>query len=154
MIDLKGPLIRTLGFKDTMYSIRVLTGQEIRISTNKALKGDEGMFGIDYDSIHEKLIVGDKVLVDYGGVVLTVIGFESEKAYIHAQQKKKKFKELLNNLDEQANMVNHLSSSILGAHSSDMVTVDQQPNSSVTGELINSPPKTIINYTLPTSQQA
>ena len=23
MIDLKGPLIRTLGFKDTMYSIRV-----------------------------------------------------------------------------------------------------------------------------------
>lgn len=26
MIDLKGPLIRTLGFKDTMYSIRVQTG--------------------------------------------------------------------------------------------------------------------------------
>lgn len=26
MIDLKGPLIRTLGFKDTMYSIRVVTG--------------------------------------------------------------------------------------------------------------------------------
>lgn len=26
MIDLKGPLIRTLGFKDTMYSIRVTTG--------------------------------------------------------------------------------------------------------------------------------
>lgn len=34
MIDLKGPLIRTLGFKDTMYSIRVQTGQEVRITTN------------------------------------------------------------------------------------------------------------------------
>ena len=55
MIDLKGPLIRTLGFKDTMYSIRVLTGQEIRVSTNKGLKGDEDMFGIDYENIHEKL---------------------------------------------------------------------------------------------------
>lgn len=43
------------------------------------LKGDEGMFGIDYENIHEKLMVGDKVLVDYGGVVMTVIGFESEK---------------------------------------------------------------------------
>ena len=26
MIDLKGPLIRTLGFEDTMYSIRVKAG--------------------------------------------------------------------------------------------------------------------------------
>ena len=34
------------------------------------------MFVIDYPDIHHKLVVGDKVLVDYGGVVLTVIGFE------------------------------------------------------------------------------
>jgi hypothetical protein len=27
-------------------------------------------------------MVGDKVLVDYGGVVLTVIGFETEKQYL------------------------------------------------------------------------
>ena len=33
MVDLKGPLIRTLGFKD-MYSVKVKSGQEIRISTN------------------------------------------------------------------------------------------------------------------------
>ena len=33
MVDLKGPLIRTLGFKD-MYSIKVNVGQEIRISSN------------------------------------------------------------------------------------------------------------------------
>ena len=33
MVDLKGPHIRTLGFKD-MYSVKVKVGQEFRISTN------------------------------------------------------------------------------------------------------------------------
>ena len=78
MVDLKGPLIRTLGFKSSIYQIKVNTGQEIRISSNLLIKGDEGMFVIDYANIHEKLLVGDKILVDYGGVVLTVIGFEPE----------------------------------------------------------------------------
>lgn len=81
MVDLKGPLIRTLGFKD-MYSIKVKAGQEIRLSTNRNLKGSEGMFVIDYENIDKKLMIGDKVLVDYGGVVLTVIGFESEEKYL------------------------------------------------------------------------
>lgn len=90
MIDLKGPLIRTLGFRDTMYSIQVRTGEEVRISSNKGLKGEPGMFGIDYDRIHEKLVIGDKVLVDYGGVVLTVKGFEYEKTYLSSNQRRKK----------------------------------------------------------------
>jgi pyruvate kinase len=34
MVDLKGPLIRTLGFQDGLYSIKVTSGQEVRISTN------------------------------------------------------------------------------------------------------------------------
>jgi len=33
MVDLKGPLIRTLGFKEG-YSIKVKTGEEVRISSN------------------------------------------------------------------------------------------------------------------------
>ena len=40
------------------------------------------MFVIDYENIHEKLMIGDKILVDYGGVVLTVVGFESEEKYL------------------------------------------------------------------------
>lgn len=40
------------------------------------------MFIIDYENIHEKLSVGDKILVDYGGIILTVIGFESEDKYL------------------------------------------------------------------------
>jgi pyruvate kinase len=62
----------------------------VRISTNKTWKGDEGLFVIDYENIEEKLVVGDKVLVDYGGVVMTVIGFESEEKYLLNQRKKKK----------------------------------------------------------------
>lgn len=86
MVDLKGPLIRTLGFKN-MYSVNVLSGQEIRISSNQAILGDEGMFVIDYNSIDEHLEIGDKILVDYGGVVLTVIGFEDEEKYLKRKQK-------------------------------------------------------------------
>jgi pyruvate kinase len=50
MVDLKGPLIRTLAFKDN-YSVKVKAGQEIRISTNSQLKGDDDMFVIDYENI-------------------------------------------------------------------------------------------------------
>ena len=82
MVDLKGPLIRTLGFKEMTYSIKVESGQEIRLSTNKHWKGDQNMFIVDYENLADKLIVGDKVLIDYGGIVLTVIGFESEEKYI------------------------------------------------------------------------
>ncbi len=52
------------------------------------------MFGIDYERIHEKLLIGDKVLVDYGGVVLTVKGFEYEKTYLQSYQKRKKTTDL------------------------------------------------------------
>ena len=90
MVDLKGPLIRTLSFKDTLYSVKVKSGQEIRLSTNRNWKGDENLFVIDYENIAEKLVVGDKVLIDYGGVVLTVIGFESEEKYLLNLQRKKK----------------------------------------------------------------
>jgi pyruvate kinase len=58
------------------------------------LKGDEGMFVIDYNNIHEKLKIGDKVLVDYGGMVMTIIGFESEEKYIKLQQKKEREKKM------------------------------------------------------------
>lgn len=40
------------------------------------------MFIIDYPNIHEKLNINDKIVVDYGGVILTVIGFESEEKYL------------------------------------------------------------------------
>ncbi len=86
MVDLKGPLIRTLGFKD-MYSIKVESGQEIRISSNQQILGDAGMFIIDYENIHTKLSVGDKILVDYGGIILTVVGFETEEKYLKRQRK-------------------------------------------------------------------
>jgi pyruvate kinase len=45
------------------------------------------MFVIDYPNIHKKLDIGDKVLVDYGGVVLTVIGFDNEDKYIRSKKR-------------------------------------------------------------------
>lgn len=46
------------------------------------------MFVIDYEYIDQKLVVGDKVLVDYGGIVLTVVGFESEDKFLANRRKK------------------------------------------------------------------
>lgn len=40
------------------------------------------MVVIDYPNIHKKLQIGDKILIDYGGVILTVIGFEAEEKYL------------------------------------------------------------------------
>ena len=41
---------------------------------------------IDYPNIHEKLEIGDKILVDYGGVIMSVIGFEPEEKYLQIKQ--------------------------------------------------------------------
>ena len=60
--------------------------------------GDESLFVIDYENIAEKLLVGDKVLIDYGGVVLTVIGFESEEKYLMNQMRRKKHSKIQNNV--------------------------------------------------------
>jgi pyruvate kinase len=48
------------------------------------------MFVIDYPDIHEKLQIGNKILVDYGGILLTVVGFEHEENYLLKQMKKQK----------------------------------------------------------------
>ena len=50
---------------------------------------------MDYEHLGDKLIVGDKVLIDYGGIVLTVIGFETEEKYLVNQERKKKLQENL-----------------------------------------------------------
>jgi pyruvate kinase len=40
------------------------------------------MLVINYPDIHEKVEIGDKILVDQGGVLLTVVAFESEDQYL------------------------------------------------------------------------
>ena len=80
MVDLKGPLIRTLGFKDA-YSMKTKAGQKLRISSNTNLLGEDGLIVVDYPNLHEKLHPGDKILIDYGGIILTVLGFEAEEKY-------------------------------------------------------------------------
>jgi pyruvate kinase len=44
------------------------------------------MFVIDYPDIHQKLSIGDKILVDYGGLLLTVIGFENEEKFMKLEK--------------------------------------------------------------------
>jgi pyruvate kinase len=61
----------------------------MRICSNQNILGDEGMFVVDYPSINERLNINDKIIIDYGAVVMTVIGFESEDTYLRKQEKKR-----------------------------------------------------------------
>ena len=54
------------------------------------MKGEEGFIVIDYPDIHAKLTIGDKILVDYGGIILTVQGFESEEKYLKQKEIQRK----------------------------------------------------------------
>ena len=40
------------------------------------------MFVVDYNHLSDKLKIGDTILIDYGGVILKVIGFESEEKFL------------------------------------------------------------------------
>lgn len=53
------------------------------------------MIVVDYENLAEKLLVGDKVLIDYGGVVMTVIGFETEEKFLLNLQRKKRLQDAL-----------------------------------------------------------
>jgi pyruvate kinase len=79
-----------------MYSVKVLTGQELRVSTNKTLEGEDGMIVLDYENLEEKLAIGDKILIDYGGIVLTVIGYDTEERYMKAKKRAAKKKQSSN----------------------------------------------------------
>ena len=57
---------------------------------------------IDLAKLDQHLSVGDKILVDYGGVVLTVIGFESEEKYIMLQKRINKLKEKVERTEGKA----------------------------------------------------
>ena len=37
---------------------------------------------IDYNNIEEKLKIDDTIIIDYGGVILKVVGFEPEEKFL------------------------------------------------------------------------
>ena len=69
---LQGPEIRT-GFLKDGKPIRLQKGQEITISTDYGIKGDENMISMSYKKLAEDLNPGSVILCSDGTITLTVL---------------------------------------------------------------------------------
>ncbi|XP_043693807.1 pyruvate kinase, cytosolic isozyme [Telopea speciosissima] len=72
MLDTKGPEIRT-GFLKDGKPIQLKKGQEITISTDYSIKGDENMISMSYKKMAEDLNPGSVILCADGTITLTVL---------------------------------------------------------------------------------
>ncbi|XP_010257721.1 PREDICTED: pyruvate kinase, cytosolic isozyme [Nelumbo nucifera] len=72
MLDTKGPEIRT-GFLKDSKPINLKKGQEITISTDYSIKGDENMICMSYKKLADDLKEGSVILCADGTITLTVL---------------------------------------------------------------------------------
>ena len=78
-VDLKGMLIRTL---PTNNRIELKVGQRICLTDDADLSGVyDDLVVIDCPQFSGKLREGDKVVINYGSIELTVTGFEDKETY-------------------------------------------------------------------------
>ena len=91
MIDLQGPVIRTGEFKDKSsvsfnpylsLQVNLKAGQQFKICCNNKIPGDETFVPVDFKELESKLKVGDHVIVDFGAVCMSVVGFETETDFL------------------------------------------------------------------------
>jgi len=87
MVDLQGPVVRICDFKNNASHVNLKADQEFRLCSRKKLLGDETFAVVDYSELPNKLKVGDQIIVDFGSVALTVVGFENEKDFLERKEK-------------------------------------------------------------------
>lgn len=61
-------------------------GQEFKICCKKKILGDESFVCVDFQELENKLKVGDHVIVDFGAVCMSVVGFENEADFLVSKQ--------------------------------------------------------------------
>ena len=81
MYDTKGPVFRTLKFKDG--GITLQEGDTIKMSKN-CIIGSENEFGVNHDEAIDFIEIGDKVLIDNALLELEVIAKEKEYVELKA----------------------------------------------------------------------
>lgn len=69
---MQGPEIRT-GFLKDSKPIQLKEGQEITVTTDYSIKGDEGMISMSYKKLAEDLKPGNTILCADGTITLTVL---------------------------------------------------------------------------------
>ncbi|KAH7667378.1 Pyruvate kinase protein [Dioscorea alata] len=81
MLDTKGPEIRT-GFLKDGKPIQLKKGQEITISTDYSIKGDENMISMSYKKLAEDVQPQSVILCADGTVTLTVLSCDKENGLV------------------------------------------------------------------------
>ncbi|KAH0457731.1 hypothetical protein IEQ34_013046 [Dendrobium chrysotoxum] len=81
MLDTKGPEIRT-GFLKDGKPIRLQRGQEITISTDYSIKGDENMISVSYKKLALDLKPGGVILCADGTITFTVLSCNEEEGLV------------------------------------------------------------------------
>lgn len=81
---MQGPEIRT-GFLKDGKPIQLVQGQEITISTDYSLKGDEKMISMSYKKLAEDLRPGSVILCSDGTISLTVLDCAKELGLVRCR---------------------------------------------------------------------
>ncbi|XP_061362822.1 probable pyruvate kinase, cytosolic isozyme [Gastrolobium bilobum] len=84
MLDTKGPEIRT-GFLKDGKPIKIERGQEITITTDYSIKGDENMISMSYKKIAHHLNPGSNVLCADGTISFTVLECDKENGLVRCR---------------------------------------------------------------------
>lgn len=82
MLDTKGPEIRTGKLKDHK-PVTLKVGQEIIVTTDPKLLGDENMISIDYSDLCNSCQPGYHILISDGNISLTITRIDKEKNFCY-----------------------------------------------------------------------
>lgn len=84
MLDTKGPEIRT-GFLKDGKPVQLKQGQEITISTDYSIKGDENMICMSYKKLAEDVYPHSVILCADGTISFTVLSCDKEKGLVRCR---------------------------------------------------------------------
>ena len=77
MLDTKGPEIRT-GFLKDGNPVKLVAGQEVTVTTDYEMKGDEKTIALSYKSLPRDVAPGSQILIADGSIVLEVLSCNVE----------------------------------------------------------------------------
>ncbi|KAG1371442.1 pyruvate kinase, cytosolic isozyme [Cocos nucifera] len=84
MLDTKGPEIRT-GFLKDGQPIHLQKGEEITVSTDYSIKGDQNMISMSYKKLAEDLKPDSVILCSDGTITLTVLSCDKEAGLVRCR---------------------------------------------------------------------
>jgi len=80
MLDTKGPEIRTGKLKDK--TIKLTAGQEINVTSDLSVIGDDSIIMVDYQELATSVSIGGLILVADGQIALTIKSIHPEKKMV------------------------------------------------------------------------